>query len=44
MRQCMHEVSMEMHDPDMTCLSIYHKGVDWLDKPHFPFLDVGHFI
>ncbi len=30
------QVSMEMHDRG-DYLSIYHKGVDWLDKPHFPF-------
>ncbi|MEO8583209.1 MAG: glycosyltransferase family 39 protein, partial [Flavitalea sp.] len=30
------EVSMEMHDTG-NYLSITHKGVDWLDKPHFPF-------
>ncbi|MBO9572593.1 MAG: glycosyltransferase family 39 protein, partial [Chitinophagaceae bacterium] len=30
------QVSMEMHDRH-DLLSIYHKGVDWLDKPHFPF-------
>lgn len=30
------EVSMEMHDRG-DYLSIYHKGHDWLDKPHFPF-------
>lgn len=30
------EVSMEMHDRS-DFLSIYHKGIDWLDKPHFPF-------
>jgi 4-amino-4-deoxy-L-arabinose transferase-like glycosyltransferase len=30
------QVSMEMHDRG-DYLSIYHKGIDWLDKPHFPF-------
>lgn len=30
------QVAMEMHDRH-DLLSIYHKGVDWLDKPHFPF-------
>ena len=30
------QVSMEMHDRG-DYLSIYHKGADWLDKPHFPF-------
>jgi 4-amino-4-deoxy-L-arabinose transferase-like glycosyltransferase len=30
------QVSMEMHDRG-DYLRIYHKGVDWLDKPHFPF-------
>jgi 4-amino-4-deoxy-L-arabinose transferase-like glycosyltransferase len=30
------QVSMEMHDRH-DLLSIYHKGEDWLDKPHFPF-------
>ena len=30
------QVSMEMHDRS-DYLGIYHKGVDWLDKPHFPF-------
>lgn len=30
------QVSMEMHDRG-DLLSIYHKGIDWLDKPHFPF-------
>lgn len=30
------QVSMEMHDRG-DFLSIYHKGADWLDKPHFPF-------
>ncbi|MFQ3427292.1 ArnT family glycosyltransferase, partial [Escherichia coli] len=30
------QVSMEMHDRN-DFLSIYHKGADWLDKPHFPF-------
>lgn len=30
------QVSMEMYDRG-DYLSIYHKGVDWLDKPHFPF-------
>lgn len=30
------QVSMEMHDRG-DFLSIFHKGVDWLDKPHFPF-------
>lgn len=30
------EISMEMHDRG-DFLSIYHKGADWLDKPHFPF-------
>lgn len=30
------QVSMEMVDRN-DLLSIYHKGVDWLDKPHFPF-------
>jgi 4-amino-4-deoxy-L-arabinose transferase-like glycosyltransferase len=30
------QVSMEMHDR-ADYLSIYHKGIDWLDKPHFPF-------
>lgn len=30
------QVSMEMHDRG-DLLSIYHKGTDWLDKPHFPF-------
>jgi 4-amino-4-deoxy-L-arabinose transferase-like glycosyltransferase len=30
------QVSMEMHDRG-DLLSIYHKGNDWLDKPHFPF-------
>lgn len=30
------QVSMEMHDSG-DFLSIYHKGTDWLDKPHFPF-------
>jgi 4-amino-4-deoxy-L-arabinose transferase-like glycosyltransferase len=30
------QVSMEMHDRG-DLLSIYHKGADWLDKPHFPF-------
>jgi 4-amino-4-deoxy-L-arabinose transferase-like glycosyltransferase len=30
------QVAMEMHDRG-DYLSIYHKGVDWLDKPHFPF-------
>jgi 4-amino-4-deoxy-L-arabinose transferase-like glycosyltransferase len=30
------QVSMEMHDRN-DYLSIYHKGKDWLDKPHFPF-------
>ncbi len=30
------QVSMEMYDRN-DLLSIYHKGQDWLDKPHFPF-------
>jgi len=30
------QVSMEMHDRG-DYLSVYHKGADWLDKPHFPF-------
>jgi 4-amino-4-deoxy-L-arabinose transferase-like glycosyltransferase len=30
------EVSMEMLDRH-DFLSIFHKGQDWLDKPHFPF-------
>ncbi|MEP7257287.1 MAG: glycosyltransferase family 39 protein [Flavitalea sp.] len=30
------EISMEMHDSG-NFLSIFHKGADWLDKPHFPF-------
>ncbi|MBA4168744.1 MAG: glycosyltransferase family 39 protein, partial [Chitinophagaceae bacterium] len=30
------EVSMEMHDSG-NFLSIFHKHLDWLDKPHFPF-------
>ena len=30
------QVSMEMHDRG-DYFSIYHKGIDWLDKPHFPF-------
>lgn len=30
------EISMEMHDSG-NWLSIFHKGKDWLDKPHFPF-------
>src|SRR5687767_13622717 len=30
------QVSMEMHDRG-DYISIYHKGIDWLDKPHFPF-------
>lgn len=30
------EVSMEMHDSG-NFLSIFHKHVDWLDKPPFPF-------
>lgn len=30
------QISMEMHDR-ADFLSIYHKGADWLDKPHFPF-------
>src|SRR6476620_6851589 len=30
------QVSMEMYDRS-DFLNIYHKGVDWLDKPHFPF-------
>ncbi len=30
------QVSMEMYDRH-DLLSIYHKGADWLDKPHFPF-------
>jgi len=30
------EVSMEMHDTG-NYLSIYHKQIDWLDKPPFPF-------
>ncbi len=30
------EVSMEMHDSG-NFLSIFHKQLDWLDKPHFPF-------
>lgn len=30
------EISMEMHDSG-NWLNIFHKGKDWLDKPHFPF-------
>jgi 4-amino-4-deoxy-L-arabinose transferase-like glycosyltransferase len=30
------EVSMEMHDSG-NFLSIFHKHIDWLDKPPFPF-------
>jgi len=30
------EIAMEMHDSG-NFLSIFHKGTDWLDKPHLPF-------